>query len=377
MIPKRITLLGATGSIGGSVLDVAESRPDLFEIVALSAHVREDALLQAARRASPDAKLCLSGGEPVSDRIGYSGASGLARLIREIPSDIVLNGISGAAGLLSSLDAIDAGKSLALANKETMVLAGRLVLEQAARRGVKILPVDSEHAAIFQMTERFGIENIEELILTASGGVFRDRPLNDLPNVSPEEAATHPNWSMGRKITIDSSSMANKGLEVIEAVRFFGVEPDSVRVLIHPQSQVHSLIRTRDGALYAQLSDTDMRQAIQAALTWPRTDTCAFGRLDLAGKTYSFQEPDPLRYPLLGLAYAAVKAGEGYTIAYNAADEIAVDLFIGGFIGFSDIARVVESTLDGNWPSRVDDMDHVQFVDSEARKSAANKAKGL
>jgi len=210
-----------------------------------------------------------------------------------------------------------------------------------------------------------------------AGGAFRDKPIEYLENVSPEEASTHPNWSMGRKITIDSASMANKGLEVIEAVRFFGVGADSVRVLIHPQSQIHSLIRMKDGAMYAQLSGTDMRIAIQGALTWPHAESCAFGRLDLAGRSLSFQNPDPLRYPLLIFAYSAVQAGEGYTIAYNAADEIAVEFFIERRIGFLDIARVVEKVLERSWPSRVDDVEQVYFLDTEARKAAADVVKGL
>ncbi len=376
MFPKRIILLGATGSIGSSTLDVVGSRPDLFRIVALSSHSREDALLSASSRFAPDAALCLSGKAPSSERIAFSGPEGLRNMIADTPSDIVLNGIAGAAGLDSSLAAIESGKDLALANKETMVLAGRLVVESAARRGVRVLPVDSEHAAIFQLAERFGLDRLDEIILTASGGAFRDRALEDLASVTPEEASTHPNWSMGRKITIDSASMANKGLEVIEAVRFFGVDSGRVRVLIHPQSQVHALIRMRDGAMYSQMSGTDMRMAIQEALTWPQTEACAFGRLNLAGRTLSFLDPDPLRYPLLGLAYSAVEAGEGYTIAYNAANEVAVGLFVERRIGFLDIFSVVQKVLEREWPSRVDEIPEVRSLDGKARSIAADAVKG-
>ncbi len=266
---------------------------------------------------------------------------------------------------------------LALANKETMVLAGRLVLAKAAARGVRVIPVDSEHSAVFQLAERFGAEDLDEVILTASGGAFRDRPIEDLHRATPEEASTHPNWNMGRKITIDSASMANKGLEVIEAVRFFGLEAGRVKVLIHPQSRVHALIRMRDGALYAQISEADMRLAIQSALTWPRTETCAFGRLDLSGMTLSFREPDPARFPLLGLAYRAVEAGEGYTIAYNAANETAVDLFIRRKIRFTELADMTEAVLDRPWPRRVDSLEEVLSVDERARGAAQEAAKGI
>lgn len=375
MQPKRIIILGATGSIGHSTLNVAASRPDLFKIAGLSAHCREDDLLAAARHA-PGAALCLSGASSGSAAIGYHGPGSIRRMLSEIPADIVLNGIAGAAGLGPSLDAIEAGKNLALANKETMVLAGRLVLERASERRVRVLPVDSEHSAVFQMIERFGAAELDEIVLTASGGAFRDRPLAKLPDATPEEASTHPTWSMGRKITIDSASMANKGLEVIEAVRFFGVDPDRVKVLIHPQSRVHALIRMRDGALYAQASGTDMRLAIQAALTWPRTETCAFGRLDLSGMTLSFEDPDPERYPLLGLAYSAVKAGEGYTIAYNAANEAAVDLFIRRLIRFTEMAELTAAVMERSWPARVDSLEEVLSIDGRARSAALETAKG-
>ncbi len=375
MQPKRIIILGATGSIGRSALDVAASRPDLFHVSGLSTHSREDDLLAAARRA-PGAALCLSGATPSSAAVGYHGPGALRRMLSEIPADMVLNGIAGAAGLGPSLDAIEAGRDLALANKETMVLAGRLVLERASARGVRVIPVDSEHSAVFQMIQRFGAADLDEIVLTASGGAFRDRPLAQLTDATPEEASTHPNWSMGRKITIDSASMANKGLEVIEAVRFFGVDPDRVKVLIHPQSRVHALIRLRDGALYAQASGTDMRLAIQAAFSWPRTEACAFGRLDLSGMTLSFEDPDPDRYPLLGLAYSAVKAGEGFTIAYNAANEVAVDLFVGRRIRFTDIAQVTAAVMELAWPARVDGLEDVLSIDGRARRAALETAKG-
>lgn len=376
MQPKRVIILGATGSIGRSALDVALSRPDLFRVVGLSARSRAEELREAGCRV-PGATLCLTEAGDSDTDIPYRGPGSVGRMLKEIPGDIALNGISGAQGLEPSLQAIEAGMDLALANKETMVLAGRIVLDRAASRGVRVIPVDSEHSAVFQLVERFGSGDLDEVILTASGGAFRDRPLEELRNATPEEASTHPNWKMGRKITIDSASMANKGLEVIEAVRFFGIPPNRVKVFIHPQSRVHALIRMKDGSLYAQISGTDMRLAIQSALVWPRTESCAFGRLDLADLTLTFREPDPARFPLLGLAYRAVEAGEGYTIAYNAANEAAVDLFIRRRVRFTELSVLTEAVLERPWPSRVESPDEVLSVDAEARRAALEAAKGI
>ena len=375
MQQKRIIILGATGSIGRSALDVVLSRPDLFQLVGMSAHTRENDLLEAGRRI-PNAALCLTGREGTAEAIQYRGHDAIRNMFADIKADITLNGISGAAGLRPSLEALEAGTDLALANKETMVLAGRIVLGKAADLGLRVIPVDSEHSAVFQLRERFGAEDLDEVILTASGGAFRDRPVSELPEVTPEEASIHPNWNMGRKITIDSASMANKGLEVIEAVRFFGLPSNRIKVLIHPQSRVHALIRMKDGALYAQISGTDMRLAIQSALTWPRTESCAFGRLDLSDLTLSFRQPDLIRYPMLDLAYRALESGEGHTIAYNAANEAAVDLFIRRRIRFTELANVTAAVMDRTWPARVDDLEEVQSVDAQARSAALKAAKG-
>jgi len=211
---------------------------------------------------------------------------------------------------------------------------------------------------------------VEELVITASGGAFRDRPLGELSTVTPDEAASHPNWSMGRKITIDSATMANKGLEVIEASRLFGFGPERVRVLIHPQSLVHALVRTRDGSLYAQLSLPDMRVPIQNALTWPECLPCPFGRLELAGRSLEFREPDAARYPILGLAYEALAAGDGATIAYNSADEVGVAAFEAGRIAYTDISRIVAATLEEAWPSRALDLESIFEIDGRAREKA-------
>ncbi len=367
--------MGATGSIGRQALDVIESRPDLFEAAGLSAHRDEAGLLAAAAR-HPRAALCLSGASSPSGGINLVGPSGLDELVAGLEADIVVNGASGSGGLRPSLAAVSSGKDLALANKESVVMAWSLLESKARSRGSRILPVDSEHAALFQLLAAIGGDasrlsrRVEELVITASGGAFRDRPLGELSSVTPDEAASHPNWTMGRKITIDSATMANKGLEVIEASRLFGFEPGCVRVLIHPQSLVHALVRTRDGSLYAQLSSPDMRVPIQNALTWPECLPCPFGRLELAGRILEFREPDPGRYPVLGLAYEALAAGDGAAIAYNAADEVGVAAFEAGRAGFNDIPRVVERTLDAAWPSRALDLESIFEIDGKAREKA-------
>jgi 1-deoxy-D-xylulose-5-phosphate reductoisomerase len=368
---KKVIIVGATGSIGSQALEVIASKSELFEVVGLSAH-RDEAGLRTAAASFPAARLCLSGAPGPSEGIGLTGAAGLEELIADLDADIVVNGAAGSGGLVPSLAALRSGKDLALANKESVVMAWPL-LEAASRSfGGRVLPVDSEHAALFQLLAKREAAEVEELVITASGGAFRDRPLAEFDSIGPDEAASHPNWNMGRKITIDSATMANKGLEVIEASRLYGFSPDRIRVLIHRQSLVHALVRTRDGSLYAQLSEPDMRVPIQNALTWPDCIPCPFGRLDLAGRSLDFREPEKERYPLLGLAYAALASGEGGTVAYNAADEEAVSAFEEGRIRYTDIARTVEKTLDSVWPSRLGDLESIFEVDKDVRVRARN-----
>jgi 1-deoxy-D-xylulose-5-phosphate reductoisomerase len=366
---KKVIIVGATGSIGRQALDVIASKSELFEVVGLSSH-RDEAGLRSAAASFPEARLCLSGASEDREGIRLTGTAGLEALVTDLDADIVVNGVAGSGGLRPSLAALKSGKDLALANKESVVMAWPL-LEAASRAfGGRVLPVDSEHAALFQLLSKRDASEIEELVITASGGAFRDRPLSEFDSISPDEAASHPNWTMGRKITIDSATMANKGLEVIEASRLYGFSSERIRVLIHPQSLVHALVRTRDGSLYAQLSEPDMRVPIQNALTWPDCIPCLFGHLDLAGRSLDFREPQKERYPLLGLAYAALASGEGGTVAYNASDEEAVSAFEDGLIRYTDIARVVEKTLDGVWPSRLGDLESIFEVDKGARVRA-------
>jgi len=366
---KRVIVVGATGSIGRTTIEVVRSMPDLFDIVGLSAHRDEDGLIAAAR-SFPAAALALSGARPKRDSIRFCGREGLDTMIRELSAEIVVNGAAGAGGLYPSLTALESGKDLALANKESVVMAWPLLEAAAKASGCRILPVDSEHAALFRLLSLLGEERPDELLITASGGAFRDWPLADLANAKPDEAASHPNWRMGRKITIDSATMANKGLEVIEASRLFRMPPERIKVLIHPQSLVHALVRARDGSLYAQASEPDMRIPIQNALTWPRVLPCRFGRLDLVGRSLDFKEPDAARYPLLGLAYDALADGEGATVAYNAANEAAVAAYETGHIRFTDIARIVERVLQMEWPSRAGGLESILVFDALAREAA-------
>ncbi|MDR2134254.1 MAG: 1-deoxy-D-xylulose-5-phosphate reductoisomerase, partial [Treponema sp.] len=268
---KRVSVLGVTGSIGKNTLDVLRLGKDDFTAVLFSARKNRRGLAAAAEE-WPGAARVLAGGE--------EGRKALLDAIAAAGADITVNGISGAAGLEPSLAAIDSGSDLALANKETLVMAGPLVFRRALEKGVRIIPVDSEHSAIFQLVQSRGAEDIEEIILTASGGPFRNSTLEEMGRVSPAEAVAHPTWKMGPKISVDSASLANKGLEIIEAARLFNMPPGKIRVLVHPQSVVHSMIRLRDGAVYAQLSRPDMRLPIHEALYWPETRSSPFGKLD-------------------------------------------------------------------------------------------------
>jgi 1-deoxy-D-xylulose-5-phosphate reductoisomerase len=379
MAKKRIILLGATGSIGRQALEVVREFPDRFDLVGLASN-RDASGLRAAASAFPGAGLALSGipaGEaPAGMPSGcLFGPSAILDLLGSVPADLVINGIAGSAGLAPSLAALERGMDLALANKESVVMGYGLLEVAAVKAGRSIIPVDSEHAALFHLLR--GYPDAVELYITASGGAFRDRPLESLSSARPDEAAAHPSWSMGRKISIDSATMANKGLEVIEASRLFHMPADRVKVLVHPQSMAHALIRTRDGALVVNVSAPDMRLPILNALAYPETLPSSFGSLDLAGLSLEFKAPDPERYPLLGLAYAALAAGEGATVAYNAADEVAVAAFESGAIGYCDIAPIVETCLGRGWPTKLPSLEGIFSTDTEARACAQAAVKEI
>ncbi|MDR1909625.1 MAG: 1-deoxy-D-xylulose-5-phosphate reductoisomerase [Spirochaetaceae bacterium] len=344
---KRIALLGLTGSIGRNTLDVLRAGKDYFEPVLFSCH-RDYAPLLALAGEYPGALLALSGAGPAPDGI-YSGREGLFRAIAACGADLVVNGISGAAGLEPSLAALEAGADLALANKETLVMASSLVFAEAERRGRRIIPVDSEHAALFNLLGEGRAENTVELLLTASGGPFRKLSAGELEKISPADALRHPTWNMGPKITVDSATMANKGLEVIEAAALFSIPAERITVVIHPQSIVHSMVRFRDGTVHAELAAPDMRLPIHRALHYPACVPCEFGFLDFrdreSGLTLEFEKPDPVKFPLLPLAYEAARRGGAWPVLYNAANEEAVAAFLAGKLSFLDIGRVVDYVL--------------------------------
>jgi 1-deoxy-D-xylulose-5-phosphate reductoisomerase len=374
---KKIAVLGATGSIGKSALEVIargqddDKNNDDFEVILLSAHSQGDKLAELGRQ-WPGA-VTVHGGKA-------GGRESLLAAISNCGADMTLNGISGAAGLEPSMAAIEAGSNLALANKETLVMAGPLVLRRAHEKKVKIIPVDSEHSAIFHLIEAHGAAHgadaLDEIILTASGGPFRNYSLEEMEKVSPQAALAHPTWNMGAKITIDSASMANKGLEVIEAARLFNCSTEKIKVAVHPQSIVHSMIRMKDGAVYAQLSRPDMRLPIHKALYWPDIVSTDFGRLDFNALTLEFYPPDMEKFPLLALAYEAAKKGGLYPCAYNAANEAAVAAFLDGRIGFLDIGRITRYVLDRDWTAEPGDIASVMEADRQARIIAEKEIEG-
>ncbi|MDR2478603.1 MAG: 1-deoxy-D-xylulose-5-phosphate reductoisomerase [Treponema sp.] len=363
---KRVAVLGATGSIGKSALDVIAHAKDSFEPVLLSAHHDREGLEKAGRD-WPGAALVLSGGS--------GGRDNLLAAIARSQADITVNGIAGAAGLEPSMAVIESGSALALANKETLVMAGPLVFRKAAEKNAGIIPVDSEHSAVFHLIEAHCArqENaLDEIILTASGGPFRNCSLEEMQNVTPEAALAHPTWNMGKKITIDSASMATKGLEVIEAARLFNVPPGKIKVVIHPQSIVHSMIRMRDGAVYAQLSKPDMRLPIHEALYWPQITPSRFGQLNFDSLRLDFEKPCMARFPMLALACRAAEQGGQYPCAYNGANEIAVEAFLLKRIGFLDIARITGYVLERDWNTEAQDIAEVLEADTQARALAEN-----
>lgn len=373
---KRIAVLGSTGSIGTQTLDVCRRLG--YEIVALAAGSNAELLEKQAREFSP--KLVAAADENAARRlsIALSGTGitvlGGERAVLEAAAaecDIVLNAVTGIAGLRPTIAAVEAGNDIALANKETLVAGGRRVMDYAAERGVKILPVDSEHSAIFQCLQAKGdYARIKKLILTASGGPFFGKTAAELENMRPEDALHHPTWSMGKKVTIDSASMANKGLEIIEAAHLFDVEQNNIDVVIHRESIVHSLVQFTDNSVLAQLGVPDMRTPIQYALTWPERESEAAAELDLANVgTLHFYRQDEKTFPSTGLARYALDKGGTATAAFNAADEIAVAAFLDGKIKFTDIPKIIEKTIEKEF-AKGDSFEEVFYTDSEARKFA-------
>ena len=366
---KRIALLGATGSIGKSTLDVIRHGKDEFDLVLLSSHTDAEGLL-ALSKEFPDALLALSGAVQGPKAISYFGSPGLLKAIAECGGDMAVNGIAGAAGLAPSMEALKAGMDLALANKETIVMAAPVVLALAQEKKRRIIPVDSEHAAIFTLLEAHGRDRLDAILLTASGGPFRNYSLEQLAAVSPQDALAHPTWNMGMKISIDSATLANKGLEVIEAARLFALAPEKITVVVHPQSIVHSMVRFTDGTVYAQMSCPDMRLPIQQALSYPARGSRSWGALNFDALTLEFTKPDAVAFPMLPLAYDALKRGPAYTVVYNAANEMAVAAFLEERISFLAIPQIVARVLDRDWTAALQ-LESILETDSRARSLAA------
>ncbi len=378
---KQIIVLGCTGSIGKSTLELVREFPDLFEVVGLQAHTNEKELLDLGKEFSCP-HLCLTGknigADVLNSRIIYYGKSSINNLIKYTEADIVVNGISGAEGLIPSVTALKTGKNLALANKETMVMAGNIVKKIAKENNVKILPVDSEHSAIFSLIEKCGIENIANITITASGGAFKNLSKEELENVTLEQALNHPTWNMGPKITIDSATLANKGLEIIEANQLFNLPKEKINVVIHPQSLVHSFVQTNDGALYAQISKPDMRHPILTALTYPNVIENTLEKIDFS-KAFQMEFLPPRfdDFPMLNLAYKALEKGGSFSIVYNAVNEIAVGAFRNKQIKFTDIAKTVEKVMALDWSKTCTEIEEVVQIDYEARNKALQALKEL
>ena len=351
---RRIAILGSTGSIGTQALEVISAHPEKFEVEVLTAQNNVDLLIEQSIRYKPN--MVVIGKEDLYEKIKsalsdhpikvYCGADAIGQVCAFDSVDMVLTAMVGFSGLKPTIEAIRAGKSIALANKETLVVAGEMIMKEAAVNRVSIIPVDSEHSAIYQCLAGEGNNRIEKIILTASGGPFREWGLKELEGVTPEQALRHPNWCMGPKITIDSATMMNKGLEVIEARWLFGVGADDIEVVVHPQSIIHSMVQFSDGSIKAQMGLPDMRLPIQYAFSYPHRFESDFERFDfIKHPSLTFEQPDTKIFRNLALAYEALRKGGNWPCILNAANEVAVEAFLKGKIGFLQIADVIESTL--------------------------------
>lgn len=352
---KNLAILGSTGSIGTQTLQVVEANPDRFRVEVLTANNNVDLLVQQALKFKPDSVVIANEGKYQRLREAlqqeeikvYAGAEAIAQVVTLSNIDLVVTAMVGYSGLIPTINAIQAGKNIALANKETLVVAGELINRLLEEHKVAILPVDSEHSAIFQCLMGEHRSQVEKLILTASGGPFRGKDFNFLQTVAPAEALKHPNWNMGAKVTIDSASMMNKGFEVIEAKWLFGMKPDQIEVVVHPQSIVHSMVQFSDGCVKAQLGIPDMRLPIQYALTFPDRIASDFGRLDFnICHDLTFEKPDIKTFRNLGLAYEAMARGGNMPCILNAANEVAVDAFLHGKCSFTAMSDLIESTME-------------------------------
>jgi 1-deoxy-D-xylulose-5-phosphate reductoisomerase len=376
---KKLNILGSTGSIGVSTLEIVAAHPDRFSVVALSAGNNLELLVRQIKAFSPQLVAVIS--EESAKKLRamlpgkrpeiMHGVAGMIAVATAAEAEMVVAAIVGAAGLVPTAAAVQAGKDLALANKETLVTAGHLIMRMVKEKGVKLYPVDSEHSAIFQSLQGHRREDVRRIILTASGGPFINYPLDKLAKVSIADALNHPNWSMGRKITIDSATMVNKGLEVIEARWLFDMPGEKISVNIHPQSIIHSMVEYVDGCVMAQLGVPDMKAPIAYALTYPERVATGVKPLDLTGLSgLTFFNPDCARFPALKLAYQAMGAGESMPAVLNAANEVAVEAFLDGRIKFTDIPVVIEKTMDAHTPHALTSIEEVLSVDRWGREKS-------
>jgi 1-deoxy-D-xylulose-5-phosphate reductoisomerase len=376
---KKIAVLGSTGSIGLNSLKVIESNPDKYKAVALAAGRNIDLLLRQIEQFQPEAVAVLD--EDLAEQLRirlksagpevYSGEDGFVRLATLDMADMVISAMTGAAGLVPTYAAIQAGKDIGLANKETMVMAGPLVMDQAKKRGVSIIPIDSEHSAILQSLQGHPIEDLKRIILTASGGPFKAWSLEEMRSATPEQALNHPNWNMGQKISIDSATLMNKGLEIIEAKWLFDLHTDQIDIVIHPQSIVHSMVEYRDGSILAQMGIPDMIVPISYALSFPRHIETPLPQLELDKiGVLTFEKPDLRRFESLSLAFRAVEVGDSMPAVMNGANEIAVEAFLDGRIGFLRIPELIKRTMESHQTFSVGSIEKVIEADGWAREKA-------
>ena len=378
---KGITILGSTGTIGVNTLDVISLHVDTYEVIALTAHSNVEKMLQQCLQYQPQyvvmveeqaaEKLSIALKNKASEIEVLSGSEALETVVQLEQVDYVMAAIVGAAGLLPNLAAAKAGKRVLLANKESLVMSGKLFMDAIAENNATLLPIDSEHNAIFQCLPKSGLQGVTQILLTASGGPFRTRDVDTLHDITPEQAIAHPNWVMGQKISVDSATMMNKGLEVIEACWLFDINTDQIQVVIHPQSTIHSMVSYNDGSVLAQLGHPDMRTPIAYGLGWPMRIESGVAPLDLFEiARLDFAPPDYNRFPCLRLAYEAHQSGGNATIALNAANEIAVEEFLNKKLRFTDIPVLIEYALEQTTSGTPDTLDDILIQDSESRRQA-------
>lgn len=374
---KGISILGSTGSIGRNTLEVVRMHPERFKVVSLAAGSNIALLKEQIEEFRPafvsvtdkNATEALRASLSVPVEVGFA-MEGAERAAAFEGVQMCVSAIAGAAGLLPTMAAIRAGIDIALANKETLVLAGPLVMAEVKRRGIRLLPVDSEHSAVYQSIAGHRPEDIRRIILTASGGPFLKTPLHEFQNLTPREALNHPRWKMGKKITVDSATLVNKGLEVIEAKWLFDVPADKISVVIHPQSIVHSMVEYVDGSIMAQMGNPDMKGPIAYALSWPERIDSGAAPLGFQGLNLEFLDPEPERFPCLGLAFDALKMGGTAPAVLNAADEVAVGMFLDGALPFTGIYRVIREVMERLGSSRLASIEDVVEADTRAREAA-------